>query len=97
MALIIAGRIYVDPEQRDRFVAGYRELVARAREYPGCLDVSISPDPIEPGRVNMVEHWESRTALDAWRKVAPRPRGGVKFRDAQVQLHEIASSGPPFG
>lgn len=52
MALIIAGKLYVDPRDRDRFIEGHRVIVERAREQPGCLNLAISPDPTEAGRVN---------------------------------------------
>ncbi|MEY8041729.1 putative quinol monooxygenase [Saccharopolyspora cebuensis] len=97
MALIIAGKVYVDPSERDRFVAGHQDLVEQARRYPGCLDLSISPDPTEPGRVNIFEHWESQEALDAWRAIAPAPSGSVAIADDHVRKHEISRSGHPFG
>lgn len=96
MTLIVAGRVHVDPRDRDRFIEGHRDLVERARRRPGCLDLSISPDPIEAGRVNIFEHWESRQALDAWRASAPPPSGSVDLVDVQVLKHEISSSRPPF-
>ncbi|GAB3483619.1 putative quinol monooxygenase [Amycolatopsis cihanbeyliensis] len=97
MTVIVAGKVYVEPGERDRFVAGHRELVLRCRERPGCLDLAISPDPVEPGRVNLFEHWESEEALAAWRAIAPAPAVDVEITDDQVLKHEVASSGPPFG
>ncbi|MGW0732414.1 antibiotic biosynthesis monooxygenase [Streptomyces sp. NPDC002851] len=96
LALIIAGKLYVDPADRDRFVAGHRDVVAQSRRQPGCLDLSISPDPAEPDRVNMFEYWDSQEALDAWRAIAPTPSVSVEIKDGQVLKHEIANSGPPF-
>ncbi|WP_275560796.1 antibiotic biosynthesis monooxygenase [Streptomyces sp. 5-6(2022)] len=97
MSLIVAGKLYVDPKDRDRFIEGHRPIVEAARSRPGCLDLSISPDPIEPGRVNNFEHWESQEALDAFRAVAPRPSVSVDIKDDQVLKHEISHTGPPFG
>lgn len=95
-SVIVAGRVYVDPAQRDEFVAGMRIVVERARNYPGCLDLAISPDPIEPGRVNIFEHFESREALDAWRAKAPAPEHQVALTGDQMAKHDVARSGPPF-
>ncbi|EDY62779.2 antibiotic biosynthesis monooxygenase [Streptomyces pristinaespiralis ATCC 25486] len=81
---------------RDRFVEGHRPIVEAARSHPGCLDLSISPDPIESGRVNNFECWESQEALDAFRAVAPRPSASVEIRDAQVLKHDVSHTGPPF-
>jgi hypothetical protein len=36
--LIIAGPVYVDPEGRDKFVEGHREIVEQARSYPTPID-----------------------------------------------------------
>ncbi|WP_158893940.1 putative quinol monooxygenase [Amycolatopsis anabasis] len=96
MTLIVAGKVYVNPPERDRFVEGHRSIVEQAREYPGCLDLSISPDPLDPGRVNIFEYWESKERLDAWRAISPRPSVAIGIEDDQVLKHEIAASGPPF-
>jgi quinol monooxygenase YgiN len=97
VTVIVAGKVYVDPSERARMIEGHRRIVERAREHPGCLDISISPDPIEDGRVNVYEYWESREVLDAWRKIAPQPSVSVEMRSGEVLKHEVSSSGPPFG
>src|SRR5690349_11884521 len=96
MTVIVAGKVYVDPEVRDRYVEGHQVIVERARVYPGCLDVSISPDPLEAGRVNIFEHFESEEVLDAWRAISPAPTFTAEIRDVEVLKHRIARSGPPF-
>ncbi|MEO3891505.1 antibiotic biosynthesis monooxygenase family protein [Nonomuraea sp. B5E05] len=96
MTVIVAGKVFVDPEARDRCVEAHRGIVEAARDYPGCIDVAISADLVDPGRVNIFEHFESKEALDAWRSVAPRPTGDCELKDVQVFKHVIAASGPPF-
>lgn len=96
MALIIAGKLYVDPRDRDRFIAGYRGIVEQARQQPGCLDLAISPDPTDVGRVNLFEYWESRETLDAWRAIAPPPSVSVAIKDDQALKHEISKTDLPF-
>lgn len=49
--LIIAGKLYVAPDHRDEYVAVHEDLIRRARAYPGSLDLAITADQIEPGRV----------------------------------------------
>ena len=71
--LIIAGHLEMAPARRDEFVAEHRDLIRRAREAPGCLDVAISADPLEPGRVNTLERWASVGELTAFRAVANAP------------------------
>jgi quinol monooxygenase YgiN len=96
VTLIIAGKVYVDPSGRDGFIEGHRVVVEQARQYPGCLDVSISPDPLEPGRVNVVEYWESAEVLEAWRARSPRPTTSVPIQSDHVLKHEISHTGLPF-
>ncbi len=96
MRVIVAGAVYVDPEERDRFVEGHRVLVEVSRTAPGCLDLSISPDSIEADRVNLFEYWDSEEALEAWRARAPQPTTEVAISKVEVAKHGIAHSGPPF-
>jgi hypothetical protein len=58
----------------DRLIEGHRNIVEQARKHPGCLDLAISPDPTEAGRVNIFEYWESKDTLDTWRATG----GGAK-------------------
>lgn len=97
MTVIVAGNVFVEVSERDLFVAAHQEIVQRARVAPGCIDVSISADPSDPGRVNIFEHWESEHALDAWRAVSPKPDTEIEIAVAEVFKHQVASSGPPFG
>jgi quinol monooxygenase YgiN len=94
--LIIAGHADVEPASRDDYVAAHRNLVGRSRQAPGCLDVAISADPIDPGRVNVFERWESREHLDAWRTVADAPDTGIELRDVDVMMYVVADVLPPF-
>lgn len=94
--LIIAGRLYVAPEERDRFVEGHLKVVRQAREYPGCLDPAISADPIEDGRVNMIEVFESEEAPASWRRIARAPSYRAEIVGGDVQKRQGNSSGPPF-
>jgi quinol monooxygenase YgiN len=96
MALIVAGKVYVDPKDRNRFVESHRDIVVQARKQPGCLDLAISADPTEMGRINIFEHWESQEKLDAWRAIAPPPSASLDIELVEVFKHEISHSGPPF-
>jgi len=96
LTVIVAGNLSMDPDDRAAFLEGHRHIVQESRKQPGCIDLSISPDPIDPGRVNIFEHWESTDTLNAWRAIAPPPTSSVKINDAGMFKHEIAKSGPPF-
>ena len=95
--LIIAGQVRVAEAERDAYVTAFGDLVERARTAAGCLDVVISADPLDPGRVNMFEHWESQDALEAWRAVANAPDPGIEFDADDVQLFTVTDARPPFG
>lgn len=93
--LMIAGKLYMALEKRDRWVEAHDEVIKRARSAPGCLGLSVSADPGEEGRVYLFELWESEEHLEAWRAVAnPPPK--PETSGGNVQNHQISSSGPPF-
>ena len=92
--LIIAGYVIVDADKRDEIVAAHQEMVQRARTFEGCLDLSITADPIEPTRFNNFELWDSEASLEKWRKVANAP--DVDIEQAEVKKYEISSVGEPF-
>ena len=80
--IIVAGSVIVGVEARDGYLDGCRDVVATARETPGCLDFALSPDLLEPDRINVFERWESASALEAFRGSGPPD-------DQLAQLHEI--------
>lgn len=64
--IAIIGHIDVDPTQRDGLVASTVELQrATASDEPGCLVYTIAADPANPGRISIVELWESAETLEA--------------------------------
>jgi quinol monooxygenase YgiN len=93
---IIAGHITVDGDKRDGFVDAHRDLVERARRAPGCLDVAITADPVDPRRINNYERWDSWDAIEAWRARACAPETGITIHQADVTAYEVASTRPPF-
>jgi len=93
--IIVSGRIYVRPERRDTFLAASMESVAEARRAAGCLDFVVAADPLEPNRVNVYERWDSEAALVAFRGDGPDSRMTSEILQADVQKHNVSSSGPP--
>jgi quinol monooxygenase YgiN len=64
--IAILGHIDVDPDDRDGLVASVVDLQRSTREdEPGCLAYLIAADPVHPGRIQIVELWESAEAADA--------------------------------
>ena len=92
--IIVSGRIYVAPGERDAFVAGSLEAVRQARVAPGCLDFVVAADPIEADRANVYEAWETEEALEAFRGSGPDDEQTTAVVSAEVSRHRVASSGP---
>jgi quinol monooxygenase YgiN len=84
--LIVAGHLELEPADRDVFVADAVPSVELARATPGCLDFSVSADPVDPERVNVLERWESADALLAFR--GNGPDDGIADRIIEFHLDE---------
>lgn len=92
--IAIIGHVDVDPAARDGLVASTVELQrATVTDEPGCVVYTVAADPADPGRIRIIELWESAEALDAHfahpnfaatgaaLRVAPRLGGSaVKYR-----------------
>jgi quinol monooxygenase YgiN len=87
--VIVAGQLVVDPQQRERYLATCIAVVKHARTAPGCLDFAISPDVVEPGRINIFERWESRAAVEAFRGSGPSEEQKAALLSASVAEYEI--------
>jgi quinol monooxygenase YgiN len=93
--IIIAGYQLVSAERRDSWVAAFRDLVTRAREFDGCRHVAITADSVDPERINTIEVWQDAEAWQRWRKRANGPRLG-KPKFVSVQRYDATDGGPPF-
>ncbi|SDK27011.1 putative quinol monooxygenase [Sediminibacillus albus] len=94
--VIIAGWFTVDPSKRDEVVKAHEDLVKRARQTPGCLDLAITADPVDPARINNFEFWQSEEDLQSFRAVANPPKQITPMLRVEMLKHEIDKSGPPF-
>lgn len=92
--LIVAGTLHVDPDERDAYLAGCLAVIEQARQAPGCVDFHLSPDPLDPGRINVFEQWESAAHVEAFRGAGPSDDQAIAIRSAAVTQHEVASSTP---
>jgi quinol monooxygenase YgiN len=82
--VIVAGHLHVDPAERDRYLATCVEVVRLAREAPGCLDFALSPDLVDPGRINILERWDSQDAVEAFRGSGVDDEQGAMILGASV-------------
>ena len=90
--LIVSGRLYVDASTRQDYLDSCLVVIDLARQAPGCLDFHLSADPVEPGRINVYEQWESVADVESFRGSGPSEEQGIAILDAAVFQHEVASS-----
>lgn len=93
--IIVAGSIEVDPAQRAAFLATRVEGMRRSRGERGCLEYTFSADPLDPGRIVLLERWESKEALDAHiAGMANAPRGEDEVRPVRqaVSVYEVSAA-----
>ena len=95
--VIVAGHITVEPQQRESYLAGCVSVVERTRGAAGCLDFAITAVPIDPGRVNIFERWESQAALNTARGNAPGFEQAEAMLSVSVADYDVADVRPLFG
>jgi quinol monooxygenase YgiN len=87
--VIVAGHVIVAPQERATYLAGCVEVVRQAREAPGCLDFSISADLADPGRVNILERWDSQEAVNEFRGSGPSDEQQGAILSADVTEYDV--------
>jgi quinol monooxygenase YgiN len=89
--IIVAGHLTVAAANRATYVERCAAVVEAARQAPGCLDFAISADPVDPGRVLVLERWESAEAVAAFRGSGPSPDQSASILGADVAEYDVAS------
>lgn len=87
--VIVAGQIFVDPAQRERYLAGCVGIVEQARRAPGCLDFAISADLIDPGQINIFEHWATQEAVKTFRGSGPSEEQRAAILATSVAEYDV--------
>ncbi len=90
--IIVAGFLRVRPEERASYLIGCAEVIRAARATSGCIDFHLSADPIEPGRINIFEQWDTVEAVEAFRGSGPSGEQQVAVVDASVAQYAISGS-----
>ena len=90
--VIVAGHIVVDPSQRDDYLSGCVDVVRQGRATTGCLDFALSADLVDPGRVNILERWESQAAVEAFRGGGVDDEQGAAIVSASVAEYEVGAT-----
>ena len=89
--IIVAGHLMVEPAQRSDYLTGCVEVVRLARSATGCLDFALSPDLLDPGRINVFERWDSQAAVEAFRGSGPSDEQGAAVVSAAVAEYDVAA------
>jgi quinol monooxygenase YgiN len=92
--VIVAGHIVVDPGQRESYLSSCVSVVEQARRAPGCLDFAITADLVDPGRIDILERWESQAAVEAFRGSGPSSEQGATMISASVAEYDVADVRP---
>jgi quinol monooxygenase YgiN len=87
--IIVAGALTVEPDARDAYLDGCVGVVAAARRAPGCLDFALSPDLLEPGRINVFERWEAEGDLHRFRGSGPDPGQRATLLGVEVSEYDV--------
>ena len=90
--VIVAGHIVVDPPQRDDYLSGCVDVVRQGRAAKGCLDFALSADLVDPGRVNILERWESQAAVEVFRGGGVDDEQGAAIVSASVAEYEVGAT-----
>lgn len=98
--IIVLGTIEVDDGDQQRFLDEKSAQVAATRAEEGCIDYAFTADADDPGRVRLVERWESMAALRAHvaaLREAPSPRPPVvASRMIEAEVYEAVAVQPPW-
>ena len=87
--VIVAGHLTVEPRQREAYLAGCVNVVEQARAAAGCLDFAISPDLLDPTRINVFECWETQAAVEAFRDNGPSDEQNEAMSAASVAEYDV--------
>ncbi|MEJ7648356.1 MAG: antibiotic biosynthesis monooxygenase [Nakamurella sp.] len=82
--VIVAGHLMVDAAQREAYLAGCVSVVEQGRAAAGNLDFALSPDVVDPRRINIFERWESQEAVAAFRGAGVDDEQGAQILEASV-------------
>jgi quinol monooxygenase YgiN len=69
--LIVAGWLRVHADQREEYLLAANEASRLARAATGCLEFVQAADPLVPGRIIILERWESEADLASFRNSGP--------------------------
>jgi len=88
--VIVSGHLIVAAEDRGGYLAACVAVVEAGRRAAGCLDFALSADLVDPGRINILERWESQAAVEAFRGAGVDDEQGAAILSASVAEYDVA-------
>jgi quinol monooxygenase YgiN len=99
--VIVVGIIEVEPDDRLRYLESKAGQVAATLAEAGCLDYSYAADARDPGRVRLLERWDTMADLqahvDALRSAPVPAAPPVPSRMAEATVYEAVPAAAPWG
>ena len=92
--VIVSGHLIVAAEDRDAYLATCAAVVEAGRRATGCLDFALSADLVDPGRINILERWESQADVEAFRGDGVDDEQGAAILSASVAEYDVAGVRP---
>lgn len=90
--IVVAGHLQVEPDTRASYLEDCRAVIRLARAANGCLDFALSPDLLDPGRINVFERWETLADVEAFRGSGPSSDQASQILGADVHRFGVASA-----
>lgn len=90
--IIVCGRLLVRSGKRQELLDLSRLAVEAARGAKGCIDFAVSPDLLDPDRVNVFEQWTDAEALDRFRSGGPGEDISSLVRQFDVTEYEVRAA-----
>jgi len=92
--VIVSGHLIVAAEDRDTYLATGVAVVEAGRRAAGCLDFALSADLLDPGRINILERWESQADVEAFRGAGVDDEQGAGILSASVAEYDVTEVRP---
>ncbi len=92
--VIVSGHLRVAVADRERYLVDCVAVVEQARAADGCLDFVLGADLVDPGRINILERWRSRTDVEAFRGDGTSGEQAAAILAASVAEYDVAGVRP---
>jgi len=94
--IIIAGWVKVPSAERETYLEERKQKIQWVRTRPGCVEYTLSADPLEDDKVRVFEVWDSPAAQRAKERDEeqrePAPAYTVRVGDRSIVDYEVVGS-----